>query len=295
MHALFGIDGVVADEADREGAPPLGRVVGRCAVYRPVGKGDGITGLHRPAADVVVAAVRGNIGYPLAGVARSERRAVEPFGPELAAPPVGAGDIFDHAVARHRIERDPQAAVHPALDAVVGHVVMPGCDDRRTRLLDQDVLVEQARRLRSHQPGGGFSGWRLLHESVVFRNLVPVAEVLEEGRAAVVRLDAALAPARRGHIGFHAAAQVVDPVGEGTPEQQDAVPLELVHLPVGDGRAAGGHLVLLVAPAPAGPAAGFRIRRMYVKSGGIAWPLTCIYNLISIAKTPRRGVGGATW
>jgi hypothetical protein len=100
---------------------------------------------------------------------------------------------------------------------------MPGRRLGRTRLFDQDVLVEDLHLARAHDPAGDRGGGRVQDEVAVFRNARPVAVVLEEAAALALADILDGMGARFLQIALEAGAQGVDPVLEGAAYDDDAI------------------------------------------------------------------------
>ena len=135
--------------------------------------------------------------------------------------------VLDGRLARDRIESDPEAYGLLPRHAVVGLVVVPGRLDGRARLLDEDVLVEEPGMGGPHQGGRDGAGRALEHEPAELVEPVPVAVVLEEGRAPVVRTDGPLEGARIGHDRGHSRPERLHPLAKRAPEHDDSARLEL--------------------------------------------------------------------
>ena len=79
-----------------------------------------------------------------------------------------------------------------------------------------------------HQGGRDGAGRALEHEATELVDPVPVAVVLEEGRASVVRADGPLEGARIGHDRGHSRPERLHPFAELAAEHDDSTRLELL-------------------------------------------------------------------
>src|SRR5262249_27274859 len=95
-------------------------------------------------------------------------------------PAVRARDELHGRLAVDGIDRHPHRAVLGALDVVVRLVLVPGRGLACTRLLDEQVVVEEPDLPRAHQLARDRGRWRRAHELLELRDPRPVAEVLEE-------------------------------------------------------------------------------------------------------------------
>lgn len=213
---------VVAQHADREHPPPpAGFEPGR-GVQREHVEGDGVAGFYGPAEDVVGRAVGLDVGQV------GQRALGEPpglVGHEGARhqprPLVRAGDKLQRRGTRHRIHRNPEADVLAALDVVVGLVLVPGRALARARFLGEHVVVIEPHLRAPREPGRGGRQCRARDHVPVRRDLLPVAEVLDEEARIVGPARHLRAHARRGEIGIDALAQQLDLGGAQDAAQHD--------------------------------------------------------------------------
>ena len=188
---------------------------------------DRVPRLQRPAHEIEIAAPGGDVRNPLAPVAREEVGTVEPHRPEGASPAVRAAHVFDGGLARDRVEGDPEAHGLLPRHAVVGLVVVPRGLHRRARLLDEDVLVKEARMGGPHQAGRDRAGRALEHEPPELFDPAPVAVVLEERGASVGGADGAFEGARVGHHRRDPGPEGLHPIAERAAEHHRPARLEL--------------------------------------------------------------------
>lgn len=87
-----------------------------------------------------------------------------------------------------------------SLQRPVRQVVMPRRRFQRSRLLHQDMLVEQVDLARAHEPPGDRGGRRVAQEVAIFRDAPPTAIVAEEQPGLAVRRVALGERARRGCV-----------------------------------------------------------------------------------------------
>ena len=116
--------GVVADQAQRK-CTPLVALAGirRCPVNSAIIESDRIAGLDRPTQNIEISAVSVDIRDILQPVIFIQSRSVEPLRPVEFFPFVGTGDELGRSLARHVIERDPQADSLSAVYAIIGRII----------------------------------------------------------------------------------------------------------------------------------------------------------------------------
>ncbi len=117
-----------------------------------------------------------------------ERALGEPFGLGIHErarhqpwPPVRAGHEFQSRFAIHRIGRDPEADVLPALDIVVGLILVPRRRLPGARLLGQHVIVVKPRAACFASAGPPLRASGDVEDEAPVRGVVlPIAEILDE-------------------------------------------------------------------------------------------------------------------
>src|ERR1700730_15395784 len=123
-----------------------------------------------------------------------------------------AGDERERRLSRNWIHRQPHTRTHSPFNVVVRLILVPGRALTGTGFLDEQMIVIEPHDGRVHQLRGDRSRARVEDQIAIFRNALPVAEILEEearivGRArnlgmgawrAQVDLDA---PGRAGKLG----------------------------------------------------------------------------------------------
>ena len=95
-------------------------------------------------------------------------------------PQMGACHELQRRLPCHRIHRNPEAAVLPSFDVVVGLILMPGRALARAGLLGQHVIVVEPRAVAAHQTAGYRRQGRFEYEAPVLPVFLPVAEILDE-------------------------------------------------------------------------------------------------------------------
>ena len=113
-------------------------------------------------------------------------------------------------MARHRIDRNPHAAILEAFDVVVRLVLVPGRGLARAGLLGQHVVVVQARGPASHQMRRGLRQRCFEDGALVVRVVGPATEVFDEQARVVGQARDFGARAGRGEVRVDALAKNLD-------------------------------------------------------------------------------------
>ena len=141
----------------------------------------------------------------------------------LCVPATNSG-VADRETGSSGIQNE---MVWRAVDAVVRLVLMPRRADRRARLLDQHVVVEQAHLAGAHQLGGGAAHAARLDHGAVLGDVAPAAEVLDELAGAVGRRHLDGERAGLGDLALDALGQLLDQLRrEEAGQEHGAVALE---------------------------------------------------------------------
>src|SRR5258708_34859661 len=133
---------------------------------------------------------------------------------EPSSPTMRTGDPLDADLLRDQVERRPQAHILRAIDAIIGLIVMPRSYLARPWLLDEDMLVKEARSARSHQLARDPRGRAIEDEVAVLRNARPIAVVANEPPSTALWCVDALIETRFLEVSLDAPAQRLDPVAE---------------------------------------------------------------------------------
>ena len=168
-----------------------------------------------------------NVGNILQPVVFVQCRTVKTLRPVEFIPFVGPGDELRRRLARHVIERDPQADGLAAVHAIIGRVLMPRCRHACSRLLDQDMFVEQLNLLAVHQFRANSGSVGVENKFLVFGDAGPVAVIDKKAAAAILASVDARVRVGVSHIGVHTPAKHIHPVGKHTPEDGNALFPEL--------------------------------------------------------------------
>src|ERR1700716_2161667 len=91
-----------------------------------------------------------------------------------------AGDKLQRRLAADGIHRNPEAAVLPSADVVIRLILVPRCALARARFLCQHVIVVQAHRRASHQPGTDLCERRPEYQLPIVAVFLPAAEILDK-------------------------------------------------------------------------------------------------------------------
>ena len=119
----------------------------------------------------------------------------------------------------------PHRHVVPAVDVVVGLVLVPRRGLPGSGLLDEHVVVVEPDDGAAHQRPGDVGGLRLERDLPVLLDALPVAEVLDEPARVVVAAGDAEQRPRLGEVALDAGAHGLDLVGAEEPPDDAAAVL----------------------------------------------------------------------
>lgn len=180
------MNNVIAEETDGEDATVSGALDAARSVQGEHVEADDVAGFDIPSEDGVSVAGgfdvgqvgEGAFGKPLGFVAH-ERAGHEPFSSAIGSG-MRAGDEFEGGLAVDGINADPHADVHPAIDIVVGLILVPGGALAGAGFFGEHVIVIQADGFALHELTGDGGDGRLEDEAAVVIVGLPIAEVLDK-------------------------------------------------------------------------------------------------------------------
>ncbi|SBG82034.1 Uncharacterised protein [Klebsiella pneumoniae] len=148
-------------------------------------EGHRIPRLQRPADDIVFVLMGVDIRQGAEPGVLVKLSAIETGRTELLLPAMRPANATQRGGLRHRVQRDPEADVLPAGDAIVRLVMMPGSHRAASGGFDQRMLMEKFRRLRLHKRRGDLRGRRLEDKLAKRRDPRPVAVILKKRRRTI--------------------------------------------------------------------------------------------------------------
>ena len=199
---------VVTQEAHREHTAAVCALYSTRRMQREHVKAHHVAGLDLPTHDGECSTVGLNVGQVLQAAFGEPLRLVVHEGARHEPwALVRTGHKLQRRSAGHRIDRYPHADVLHAVDVVVGLVLVPGRALAGSRLLHQHMVVVQPHGARLHQALRNQRQRCLAHKAAKLRDVLPVAEVLEEAARVIRPAGHFGARAGRGQVGVDAVAQ----------------------------------------------------------------------------------------